>query len=120
MNFRFSKYKKNKEKKEGDSRRKVAVIVSIAIIIVVVGACVAAAAVAAGNRIDVRIIDEDAGEYMLVNVPENYSFSIEKKKLMDDVKAKDFVVYDIEGNPVKTILIFSLYEFTAHPPHCNG
>ena len=102
MNFRFSKYKKNKEKKEGDSRRKVAVIVSIAIIIVVVGACVAAAAVAAGNRIDVRIIDEDAGEYMLVNVPENYSFSIEKKKLMDDVKAKDFVVYDIEGNPVKT------------------
>ena len=33
MNFRFSKYKKNKEKKEGDSRRKVAVIVSIAIII---------------------------------------------------------------------------------------
>ena len=102
MNFRFSKYKKNKEKKEGDSRRKVAVIVSIAIIIAVVGACVAAAAVAAGNRIDVRIIDEDAGENMLVNVPENYSFSIEKKKPMDDVKAKDFVVYDIEGNPVKT------------------
>lgn len=102
MNFRFSKYKKNKEKKEGGSRRKVAVIVSIAIIIAVVGACVAAAAVAAGNRIDVRIIDEDAGEYMLVNVPENYSFSIEKKKPMDDVKAKDFVVYDIEGNPVKT------------------
>ena len=67
MNFRFSKYKKNKEKKEGDSRRKVAVIVSIAIIIVVVGACVAAAAVAAGNRIDVRIIDEDAGEYMPVS-----------------------------------------------------
>lgn len=102
MNFRFSKYKKNKEKKEGGSRRKVAVIVSIAIIIAVVGACVAAAAVAAGNRIDVRIIDEDAGEYMLVNVPENYSFSIEKKKPVDDVKAKDFVVYDIEGNPVKT------------------
>ena len=93
---------KNKEKKEGGSRRKVAVIVSIAIIIAVVGACVAAAAVAAGNRIDVRIIDEDAGEYMLVNVLENYSFSIEKKKPVDDVKAKDFVVYDIEGNPVKT------------------
>ena len=102
MNFRFLKHTKNKENKVGHSRRKVAVIVSVAIVVAVVGACVAAAAVAAGNRIDVRIIDEDAGEYMLVNVPENYSFAIEKSKSNNDVKAKDFVVYDIEGNPVKT------------------
>lgn len=102
MKFKSEKQLKKDRNKTNKSKRKIAVLLSIAVVVAVAGACIAAAVVSAGNKIDVRVIDQDAGEYMLVNVPENYTFHIKKNKSAENMSTNDFKVYDIEGNPVKT------------------
>lgn len=102
MKFKSEKQLKKDRNKTNKSKRKIAVLLSIAVVVAVAGACIAAAVVSAGNKIDVRVIDQDAGEYMLVNVPENYPFHIKKNKSAENMSTNDFKVYDIEGNPVKT------------------
>lgn len=102
MKFESEKQLKKDRNKTNKSKRKIAVLLSIAVVVAVAGACIAAAVVSAGNKIDVRVIDQDAGEYMLVNVSENYTFMINKNKSAENVSTNDFKVYDIEGNLVKT------------------
>lgn len=102
MKFKSEKQLKKDRNKTNKSKRKIAVLLSIAVVVAGAGACIAAAVVSAGNKIDVRVIDQDAGEYMLVNVPENYTFHIKKNKSAENMSTNDFKVYDIEGNPVKT------------------
>ena len=102
MKFKSEKQLKKDRNKTNKSKRKIAVLLSIAVVVAVAGACIAAAVVSAGNKIDVRVIDQDAGEYMLVNVPENYTFHIKKNKSAENMSTNDFKVYDIEGNPIKT------------------
>ena len=80
-------------------KRRTAIIISSAVIALIAAACIVAAAV--GNeKIDVRVIDEENGEYMLINVPSDYSFDIGTEGKQGKLKKKDFYVYDIYGNKI--------------------
>lgn len=75
------------------------IIAVAAVIIVIVAAIGTVFAITELNDMDVRLIDEANGEYLLVNVSKNHTFDI---KMRDDTLEEAFVVCDIYGDKVDT------------------
>lgn len=75
------------------------IIAAAAVAVAVIVALGTVFAIGGRNDIDVKLIDEAAGEYLLTNVPENYAFNIENAK---GTKANELIVYDIYGNKANT------------------
>ena len=84
------------------SKKKIIVIIAAAAIVVIgglIGAYIAFSGSGlfsgGGNGIEVKLIDEDTGEYMATGVPKDYVFSVETGGSADSAQ-----VYDLEGNRI--------------------
>ena len=75
------------------------IITAAALVVAVIVAFGAVFAVTGRSDIDVRLINEDEGEYLLVNVPKNHAFDIE---IIGNASEENFVVYDIYGDEIVT------------------
>ena len=83
------------------SKKKLIVIIAAAIVVIggLIGAYIAFSGSGlfsgGGNGIEVKLIDEDTGEYMATGVPKDYVFSVETGGSADSAQ-----VYDLEGNRI--------------------
>ena len=81
------------------SKKKLIVIIAAVIIVIggLIGAYIAFSGSnlfsRGGNDIEVKLINEDTGEYMAAGVPKDFVFSVETGGGADSVQ-----VYDIEGS----------------------
>ena len=82
--------------------KKPAIIIGAAFLLVVTAVMGVVFAVSDGNnKLDIKIIDEETGEYMLMNVPADITFDI---GLNGSYEAGDFEIKDIYGNSTDIVV----------------